>query len=88
MYRQRVTDLVQAQRVRRVAVDQRLHMTGRREPACVDRVRSRQHRNHMARNQIAHLPKHGMLPSRWPGRSALAGARRVTAPQLLCFHSL
>ena len=35
-----------AQRVRRVAVDQRLHMAGRREPACVDRVRSRQHGNH------------------------------------------
>ena len=87
MHRQGVADVVQAQRVRRVVVDQRLHMTGRGEPACVDLVRARQHGNRMARNQIAHLPKHGMLTSRWPGRSTLAGARRATALQVGCVHA-
>ena len=30
---------------------------------------------------------HGMLTLRWPGRSALAGARRLTAPQCFLFHA-
>ena len=57
----------------------------RRTPG-IDLVLARQRGNRMARNQIAHLPKHGMLSSRWPGRSALAGVRRVTALQLWVWH--
>lgn len=63
--RQRVADVVQAQRVRRMTEDQRKDVAGARERAGVDAVLARQHGYHVPRNQVAHLPEYGM-PSLWP----------------------
>jgi len=86
--RQPVADLVQTQRVRRMAVHQRQHMAGLGESARVDFVLPLQHGNHVARNQVAHLPEHGTITACWPGRSALAGAGRLAVPRLSFIHSL
>jgi len=57
-----------------------------RKTSGVDPVLALHHGNHLARYQVAHLAKHGMLTPRWPGRSALAGARRLAAPWCFGFH--
>ena len=85
--RQRVADVVQTQRVRGVAIDQRKDVTGPGERAGVDAVLARQHGDHVARNQVAQLPEYGMLASCWPGRPALRGARRFAALRLFVFHA-
>ena len=41
----------------------------------------------VARNQLAHLPKHGTLDSLRSGQFALPGDRRLAASRLCSFHA-
>ena len=81
MHHQRVADVIQAQGVRDMPIEQREHVACRRKSPSVDLELPAELGNHVRRNLVANLPEHGMLTLRWPGRSALAGARRLAAPR-------